>query len=106
MDLFNTTENTNSSEQETPIFSLSASIKGIELQCNISQLNLLAASAEGASHDAETYLLDIRNEFKKAYDKITPMFEKLLAGIFGDEEIQSHSVADVSESTIFFIGGE
>lgn len=106
MDLFKTAENTNISEQETPIFSLSASIEGIELKCNISQLNLLAASAEGASHDAETYLLEIRNEFKKAYDKITPMFEKLLAEILGDDEIQSHSVADVSESTIFFIGGE
>lgn len=105
MDLFNTAENTNVSEQEAPIFLLSVSFTDIQLKFDIAQLNLLAASAEEASHDAEMYLSDIRNEFKETYKKITPMFEKLLAEIFGDDEVQSRSLADVSESTVFFIGG-
>lgn len=106
MDLFNTTENTSDSKQQSPIFLLSVSLTDIQLKIDVAQLNLLAASAEEASHDAEMYLLDIRNELKQTYEKITPMFEKLLAEIFGDDEVQSRSLSDVSESTIFFMGGE
>lgn len=99
-------ENTNRSEQQTPIFLLSLSFTDTQLNFDTNQLNLLSVSAKKASPDAERYLSNIHNEFKQAYDKITPLFEKLLMEIFGDSEIESETFSATSESTVFFIGGE
>ena len=65
------------------------------------QLNILNAAAV---ENLET-ITAIDEKLRDTYKQVTPLFEKLLVSLFGDD-IDKSELKSVSESTIFFIGGD
>lgn len=88
-------------ENQKPIFSLTLSFTGTQLVFDCNQLNILNAAAE---ENIET-VKEIEEKLRDTYKQVTPLFEKLLVSLFG-EEIDKSELKSVSESTIFFIGGD
>ncbi|MGN0569275.1 MAG: hypothetical protein ACI4N4_02070 [Candidatus Fimenecus sp.] len=94
-------EKISSSEDSKPIFSLTLSFTGTQLVIDSNQLNILNVAAE---EHLET-ITEIDKKLRDTYRQVTPLFEKLLVSLFG-EEIDKSELKSISESTIFFIGGE
>lgn len=89
------------SEELKPIFSLTLSFTGTQLVIDSNQLNILNAAAV---ENLET-ITAIDEKLRDTYKQVTPLFEKLLVSLFGDD-IDKSELKSVSESTIFFIGGD
>lgn len=97
----NFNEKISSSEELKPIFSLTLSFTGTQLVFDCNQLNILNTAAE---ENIET-VKEIEEKLRNTYRQVTPLFEKLLVSLFGDD-IDKNELKSVSESTIFFIGGD
>lgn len=93
------------SEQQTPIFYLSVSITGTKLTVDAEQLNILSSTA-GDSKKCKTLLDNLQICMNQTYDEVTGILHKLLAETFGTNDIELSCTKSVSESTLFFIGGE
>lgn len=97
----NFNEKISSSEELKPIFSLTLSFTGTQLVIDSNQLNILNAAAV---ENLET-ITAIDEKLRDTYKQVTPLFEQLLVSLFGDD-IDKNELKSVSESTIFFIGGD
>lgn len=97
----NFNEKISSSEELKPIFSLTLSFTGTQLVIDSNQLNILNTAAV---ENLET-ITAIDEKLRDTYKQVTPLFEKLLVSLFGDG-IDKNELKSVSESTIFFIGGD
>lgn len=97
----NYNESSYTQENPKPIFSLTLSFTGTQLVFDCNQLNILNTAAE---ENIET-VKEIEEKLRNTYRQVTPLFEKLLVSLFG-EEIDKSELKSVSESTIFFIGGD
>lgn len=88
-------------EQSPPIFSVSLAFTGTQLVVDTNQLNVLASATE----DGKELINQIDEKLRDTYQQVTPLFEQLLVSLFGDN-LQKNEMRSVSESTIFYVGGE
>ncbi len=90
-----------SAENSEPIFSITLSYTGTQLVIDSTRLNVLISAAGNSKEIVE----EIEKILRCTYKQVTPLLEELLACVFGSK-ISKNETRSVSESTIFFIGGD
>lgn len=95
-------------EQNIPLFTLSVSFTGSQFIVDTNQLNVLVSAACGDEEDSQiqNLLKEMQDKLQDTYAQVTPLLESLLCAVFGAESISKGEMRSVSESTLFFIGGE
>lgn len=96
----------NTEEALPPIFSLNVAFTGSQLTVDANQLNALISAGAECDVLAEERLVEIQKELQNTYKKVTSLFEDILFSMFGSDAVIKNEIQSVSESTIFFIGGE
>ena len=96
--------NTNQAETSAPIFSVTISLTGCNFSIDTTQLNVLLSALVDTDPALQEQLDNIQNDLRETYRRTAPAFEELLTSIFG--EVTKSEIKSVSESTIFYIGGD
>lgn len=89
-----------------PIFSLTLSFTNSQLTIDANQLNTLRAACAECELSVDAHLNEIQKELQNAYQKVTTLFEDILLSMYSKDAIIKSKVESVSNSTIFFIGGD
>lgn len=93
-------------EELPPIFSLNISFTGCQFTVDANQLNTLIASSMECDLSVEQKLDEIQKQLRSTFRATTALFEETLTSLFGEDAVVKNETSCVSESTIFFIGGE
>lgn len=91
------------SEQETPIFSLSISITGTKLIVDPEQLSIISTAATG-NENCQNWLCKMQNCIERTYEEMTDFLGAFLSEIFGEVELNNTECN--SKSSSFFFGGD
>lgn len=88
----------------SPIFQINISLTNSEFKIDTNQLNVLISALVDADPALQDTLDNIQNNLRDVYRHTSSNFIDLLSTIFG--EVKKSEIKSVSESTIYYIGGD